>query len=983
MSPGSVTSKWPWSKHSPITPDSDSTLAAQRNGNPRGKSSIERPSNIPRDSTESSGSRPGVLTADAPFPVSQTSGLDQKSLKGPNSTTSFSLDADKATAQLITEHEGLQSEPRNSPKGDTIAISEITLTVAVDCSSSTRGRVLEAEKNAIRRISGLLSREAQQRVVVLPWNDEAESVLALDEMDDLFGAGGTDPTTLIRDRHHRQALLNSSLWVLLTDGEIDEYLIKDFAMGIGNVGLHGTASIVVCAGHATKTPALCNISVGKSVFAVAPDCMFVFHDVPTEKVYILQCKGRFKALLPSTKQNIVLDQGTTWEELPQISYEDLRDFDVPERRELSCDTVLLTSGKTFDLNDVYKDILDASITNEILSNDDDLKTLLLTAATRGRKEDVKKWISKKKLQISDLMWMPRPDLGQRSCQTVEKLIEAMRNSNTSDITNLKRNLQSAHEANWNKFTTIISTEKENARIREVVIADATARLKLEDNPLTPPSPVLLGPVSPMLTETSYSLPQPTPTEDYPERRYHRNRSPSRCVDIRLSGSRNPYRAVPPRPSLDVIFTQGYKCKVRETDPGFSSSSEYFEGNCTMCNRTAQVMALILRKPEDDELTANYPQPQQDAKHKFPFVLGNFPDVDITSSEIYCETCSVYLVRHGRSPKADCILGALPLVRTQGKDYGINLKSWTETLTKVFEGRFHESITLSVFLSVLYNTLDDLMAVDSSENTILIRAIRWTCRNLLQAIQVFRDTTSVPLGESPLADDGSSSPPRSSAPLGEIIPQLVGNALRGHGPLLTYPLDGFLILIFAARDIDNENCKRESLRCVVWLRIAFHIAEEHYTSMLKDGNEKARSNLFQLLHARHPEAKPGTSSQEMLLRKSPITLASLENTHLLSSDDLETFRRTGTLFTHISSKCGAASAVYLHYLLEFSQMYSNAIECFEALRKEKALRKVFVAPEEVNLGQAVDIISRLQTTLKNMNGTQPLLNSSSQSSQSSQ
>jgi len=79
------------------------------------------------------------------------------------------------------------------------------------------------------------------------------------------------------------------------------------------------------------------------------------------------------------------------------------------------------------------------------------------------------------------------------------------------------------------------------------------------------------------------------------------------------------------------------------------------------------------------------------------------------------------------------------------------------LTEAFQYRFHESIVLSVFLSVLYNTLDDLTSVDSTENTNLVRAIRWACRNLLNSISVTRETDVIPLGETISSLDAPSSP----------------------------------------------------------------------------------------------------------------------------------------------------------------------------------------------------------------------------------
>jgi hypothetical protein len=103
----------------------------------------------------------------------------------------------------------------------------------------------------------------------------------------------------------------------------------------------------------------------------------------------------------------------------------------------------------------------------------------------------------------------------------------------------------------------------------------------------------------------------------------------------------------------------------------------------------------------------------------------------------------------------------------------------------------------------------------------------------------------------------------------------------------------------------------------------------------------------------------------LVKKSPISVASLTGTHFLLEDDLETFRRMGVLFSYICSKCGPAIAVYLHYLLEYSSMCSGAAECFKLIRNEKVLRKVFISPKDLDEGQAANLIARLHANSKQM------------------
>jgi hypothetical protein len=67
------------------------------------------------------------------------------------------------------------------------------------------------------------------------------------------------------------------------------------------------------------------------------------------------------------------------------------------------------------------------------------------------------------------------------------------------------------------------------------------------------------------------------------------------------------------------------------------------------------------------------------------------------------------------------------------------------------------------------------------------------------------------------------------------------------------------------------------------------------------------------------------------------------------------------FTHIGSKCDAAMAVFLHYLLEYAPMCSDVMACFDIMRKGELLRKIFVASEVVNDKQVTDVIAQVHNT----------------------
>lgn len=184
----------------------------------------------------------------------------------------------------------------------TVIFSQSRAVFALDISGSTAGKVLKVEKDAIRTICDGLSVVRKRDAQILPWDSHAHRIIQLGGLEHVDSSGGTDPTVLLSNSDYKNSLLRSDLWFLLTDGEIDEDIVKKFALNIGAARLHGTACVVVVFGSHLDRPVLCNISVGKSVFAVTPDCLFLFHDFETGKVYVLQSKGRFRALLPEEKK---------------------------------------------------------------------------------------------------------------------------------------------------------------------------------------------------------------------------------------------------------------------------------------------------------------------------------------------------------------------------------------------------------------------------------------------------------------------------------------------------------------------------------------------------------------------------------------------------------------------------------------------------------------------------------------------------------
>jgi hypothetical protein len=64
----------------------------------------------------------------------------------------------------------------------------------------------------------------------------------------------------------------------------------------------------------------------------------------------------------------------------------------------------------WDLEDLYRNQLEPSVTKDIFENDDNLKSILLNAHNRGRREEVRQWVAMQRISLQHPMEVPRIDI---------------------------------------------------------------------------------------------------------------------------------------------------------------------------------------------------------------------------------------------------------------------------------------------------------------------------------------------------------------------------------------------------------------------------------------------------------------------------------------------------------------------------------------------------------------------------------------------
>jgi len=116
-----------------------------------------------------------------------------------------------------------------------------------------------------------------------------------------------------------------------------------------------------------------------------------------------------------------------------------------------------------DLEDLYRNQLEPSVTKDTFENDDNLKSILLNAHNRGRREEVRQWVAMQRISLQHPMEVPRIDIKGRAAEIIHALLAALKLKDQvesekvaltqeHDIAELRLRLRAAHEKNWKRFS---------------------------------------------------------------------------------------------------------------------------------------------------------------------------------------------------------------------------------------------------------------------------------------------------------------------------------------------------------------------------------------------------------------------------------------------------------------------------------------------------------------------------------------------------
>jgi hypothetical protein len=797
-----------------------------------------------------------------------------------------------------------------------IPFADCTISFAIDTSGSTLGRVLSLEQQATLDISSKLSSAARAAAKVLPWNSSTDHPTKLSELTDLESYGGTEPVCLLNNSSSRQALQTSTMWFLLTDGEIYGPAIQRFAHQLAAHRMHGTACVSIIFAPTRKAPADCNISVGVAVFAAVPDCLFLYYDTISDALYLLQCSGRFTQILEEIDQaQPILNESTSWADLPQVTFEDLASVSIPAPKVLGENQVALPDGLVLDLQDLWSGrVTDEEIIDRIFRNDDNLKSIMLTAQTRGQVKLFQAWLKPFLDDTSSPLKEP-VDLGDQAMQSARAILEEMQtNVSPERLKVLQKNLNEGNARSDSHHLQVSeATSKMHSRRRSSEAA--MARSSQSHTRARSISSVAAG-----INDMHIDQPKPVRKHTY------------------MKGS---------------MRTPDFK---RPKSP-----AQMFQGRCSQCRTENAMLVLLLRTSPSKSRTRGFPAPNSGTGLAYPLAMGNFPETDIISSSICCDVCSYDLAQSGKTPGQEELLCVLPLVTC-----AINEQAYKKQLKLALENRFHEGDLLQLLLAILVNTFERLP--NSNNYDLLRRAIKWSCQDLL---------LNTLCADSSFQTVSAGSSQRKVNTLLNTISKHFENIYQANGQdIFPYPLQGFATMVIALRHSNVTPKLPYGIKNIVWQRLLYQVTQNYHEYLQLHGPLLTRIKMTEILL----EVTEGIDNQKIRktslrgLRdigralfgdrgkvpnaKEATEFNSLASTKLLTPADVVTFRSLSEIFEWIEAKTSHALCVFLNYLARSEGKYAAAWERFNGLRENGELTKVFFDPSDVSSKMVGELITSL-------------------------
>ncbi|KAL8779387.1 MAG: hypothetical protein Q9194_001484, partial [Teloschistes cf. exilis] len=565
----------------------------------------------------------------------------------------------------------------NSDPPTMVPFNDARKLFAVDSSGSTAGSVMRAQEKTVRML------HSNPLDSVLLWESRCRDPQLIHRLAPSYfcSGGGTDPASIMKHPSAVEQIQNSDLWVLLTDGEIDEYDVQILSINAETAEVLQVPVILVITGARYGGPGQSNISVGVTFFAAAREALILFKDYSSGQLFVIDAKGAFQSLKQETS-----DHTSGWSSLSQFSNE--AEF-TRRCKELGISfhpshtrskTHAISLGTRWD-SDTDKALVNVPLLLEQTQiRHSDLRNILeeeavtqlaLLCKTRGKLGALRDLLLRHKQE--EVLIRLEDRHGAR--EIMEKLQSGI--VMKDQIDQLREQLRQAHAANRETYTKLRDKQAEEQR-------QASELNRLINRALQ----IISG-----FAKSSYT------------------------ADILNRKSNRAMRA-------SVVSADDSVIHVAALD--LSTDINAFRGNCSICCEDNQIMSIVLKRLDTVEenttdFALNFPLAAAQAKQ----------NQDMVSAQCICFQCALAI---SRSIYQEDIVAILPTVDYEGP----NKKYVDHQLTLAITAGLATGASgiVQLFLTILDRTLEtkdwcSRRHVDDPEVHSRRQVFEWMLSNLLE------------------------------------------------------------------------------------------------------------------------------------------------------------------------------------------------------------------------------------------------------------
>ncbi|UJR07771.1 hypothetical protein I4U23_012054 [Adineta vaga] len=264
-------------------------------------------------------------------------------------------------------------------------ISDFSTGIFIDNSGSTCSQLVSIGKNVLQAALSICETVRFDHIIL--WNTSAEICT---DITAAKPTGGTSPKAIFQNESTKQAFEKSDVIVFVTDGEIDDNSVTQFAT-CTQVNLDKALVICVIIHKKLPTPTQINVSVVAPLM-MASNVLCLYYD--GEVFYILSSKGYINNFYKST------DDLTNYENLNTLNIKELFDnIQIYEHQKLPVGCIPIRDDEKEIIAINYNQLLSINDVESVSKlTEDDWKTIIQYGKIGNKLHELRTFVSQMKYQ---------------------------------------------------------------------------------------------------------------------------------------------------------------------------------------------------------------------------------------------------------------------------------------------------------------------------------------------------------------------------------------------------------------------------------------------------------------------------------------------------------------------------------------------------------------------------------------------------------